>query len=129
MDTWFAKAETKTKDDSSRDSVDDVDMTSEFGALKLFKAIGNVTFTDSDEAGVTRIVEGQRIIYEGQKQLITVFGYLEGSKKTDAKITLEDRNANISNTSSSPVLEYNMRTEKVKIKSLKARGGTAGGGE
>ena len=99
-------------------------MTSEFGALKLFKAVGDVTFTDLEKTGVTRIVSGQRIIYEGQEQLITVFGFLEGAKESDATVTLEDLNAHTSRVNSSPALHYYMKTGKVNIKSLEATGGT-----
>ena len=128
MDTWFTKAETKTTNSSSG-GIDSADIASEFGGLKLFKAVGDVTFTDLEEAGITRIVSGQRIIYEGLEQLITVFGYLEGTKESNATITLENLNDHTSTVNSSPAMYYYMKTQKVEIKSLEATGGAAGGGE
>lgn len=127
MDAWFAKSQTETKDTSALDGgVDSADIAAEFGALKLFKAIGSVTFTDSEKDGITRIISGQRIIYEASEQLITVFGYLEGQKESDATITLEDLKAHSSSVSSSPALYYYMDSGKVKVKSLKATGGAGG---
>ncbi|MCK5114673.1 MAG: hypothetical protein KAR11_07935 [Phycisphaerae bacterium] len=130
MNAWFDKPDAPVKKTAPEDTgtLGAMDMTSEFGALRLFKAMHNVTFTDSEKENVTRIISGQQIVYEGPKNLVTVFGYLEGQKKTDATVTMENLNDRTSSVMSSPALKYNMKTGKVETESIDARGVTAGGG-
>ncbi len=136
LDAWFEPpaAEVPVRDESGRikdtkrrPSVDLLQGGPEFGELRKFSATGDVSMKMADDGfgyGTT-LIDGQRVLYDGIRQIINVWGYREGaSKRMDAQITIEDRRAGVPpKTVNSPMLIYDLKNDVIKVETVRGGGG------
>lgn len=115
VDAWFdepLRQETTGQGDI-------LDSGPQFGTLRMFTAVDAVTFSDGPYT-----IDGQRVLYEGFKRLLTVWGYLpKADTQTSARVTYEDPKNGRIQTWESPTIVWDMRRDSIKIEKLEGGGG------
>jgi lipopolysaccharide export system protein LptA len=115
VDAWFdepLRQETTGQGDI-------LDSGPQFGTLRMFTAVDSVTFSDGPYT-----IDGQRVLYEGFKRLLTVWGYLPNADtQTSARVTYEDPQTGRLQTWESPTIIWDMRRDSIKIEKFEGGGG------
>jgi len=88
------------------------------GPLDLFSATGDVNLNDSP-----RQVLAQRLIYNRIKDLVVVWGFLEGKAPSNATIIYEDPGAGRSQAWSSPKLIWYRQDNRILAEDVSGAGG------
>lgn len=121
LDGWFADAEpSNTKPAEGTDMMQEMNA---MGSLRKIVARKDVTMVDGD---IT--VDAQRVIYDAEREVVNVWGYLEGQPQADARISRVDRTTQRTTTQASPELHWIMgrddRPEKIVTGRIRGGGGT-----
>jgi hypothetical protein len=92
------------------------------GPLDLFSATGDVSLKDGP-----RHVLGQRLIYNRgntpDKEIVVVWGFLEGKPPAKASITYEDPQTGRTQTTASPKFIWYRRDNRIFAEDVSASGG------
>ena len=92
------------------------------GPLDLFLATGDVSLRAQEKSG-QRHVLGQRLIYNREKDLADVYGFLEGKPVAKASISYEDPQTGRTNTVESPRFIWYISDNRVFAADVSASGG------
>ncbi|MBS3820835.1 MAG: hypothetical protein KGY81_03635 [Phycisphaerae bacterium] len=120
LDAWFAKAaETPAKPAEGGDVMQGMQA---MGPLETFRATRDVTVVDGP---IT--IDAQRVAYDARQKIVNVWGYLEGQRKADARISRVDPATGRTSTNASSELHWVMpqdgRPEKIVTGRIRAGGG------
>jgi hypothetical protein len=120
LDAWFAKAE-KT-DAKPAAGAEMMDGAAAMGPLQKFEAGRDVTLTDGP---VT--IDAQRVAYDAVEKVVNIWGYLEGQRKADARLSRVDPATGRTQTTASPEMHWLMekpgRPEKIETGRVSSGGG------
>ncbi|MBN1554703.1 MAG: hypothetical protein JXA11_08155 [Phycisphaerae bacterium] len=136
LDAWFGEPKSKlpARDEHGRIRESDpeggqdlLQAGPEFGKLQKFKAEKDVTMEMADDGSRygTTSIDGEKIFYDDVRKVIEVTGFPEGqADRTDAQITIEDRNAGVPpKTVRAPVLIYDLKNDRIQVPRMTGGGG------
>ncbi|MCD4824014.1 MAG: hypothetical protein K8S55_05365 [Phycisphaerae bacterium] len=116
-DIWFD--EPAAKSDKKTAARDLMDIGPQLGTMKMFSAVRSVSFSNGPYS-----VDGQRVLYEGTKQLLTVWGYLPKAKnRTNARVNYEDARSGRVQSWESPTIVWDMKRDRIRVEKLEGGGG------
>ncbi|MCL2700994.1 MAG: hypothetical protein FWE88_04805 [Phycisphaerae bacterium] len=119
MDVEFDAPQQAAKPDATSQPANEVaQLGTRVGKLKNFRALDKVTVQD----GPYQLL-GNRLLFDGASQRMTMYGNLEGQPKRMAAVVHTDPSRGTQTRQEGEVIRWNVRTNEMKIEGGKTTGG------